>query len=397
MNFKSFIRYAVLCVLLVMAGNAYTQSRTELEKQKERTLKEIRRTTSVLNEVSKGKSSSINRLVILNRQIKNRRILMSQVDQEIKLLNVRIEDNTFVIQSMEEDVVKMKEDYAKIIQAAYKHRGGFYYLNYILASRSINQAYKRLKYMKQYAEYRKKQVYLINQIQDLLKKKNEELQRQKIEKTELLKEYQNAKIALDKEVAQQKKLVNQFSKQERAIKRKLARQRSQAKKLEKEIRVMIEREMKKKGEKLRLTPEQIIISKDFEKNRGKLPWPTKTGIVTQSFGVHPHDFLKNVKVRNDGIDITTLAGEKARAVFNGEVMKVIAIPGANQTVIIRHGNYLTVYQNLVKVKVKVGDKVSIKQEIGSIYTDKSEGNDTTLGFMIWKETQKLDPEDWLSK
>jgi septal ring factor EnvC (AmiA/AmiB activator) len=298
---------------------------------------------------------------------------------------------------MEEDVVKMKEDYAKIIQAAYKHRGGFYYLTYILASRSINQAYKRLKYMKQYAEYRKKQVYLINQIQDLLKKKNVELLQQKIEKTELLKEYQQAKIALDKEVSQQKKLVNQFSKQERKIKSKLAQQRRQAKKLDKEIRLMIEKEMKKKGKTLKLTPEQVIISKDFEKNKGKLPWPTKTGIITESYGVHPHDFLKNVQVRNDGIDITTLAGEKARAVFNGEVMKVIAIPGANQTVIIRHGNYLTVYQNLVNVNVKVGDKISIKQEIGYIYTDKNEGNDTTIGFMIWKETQKLNPEDWLSK
>jgi septal ring factor EnvC (AmiA/AmiB activator) len=394
---KSFIRYITLFTLLIWVGDAYSQSRTELEKQKERTLNEIKKTTSVLNEVSKGRSSSINRLVILNRQIRNRRILMSQVDQEIQLLNWRIEDNTFVIRSMKEDVVKMKEDYAKIIQAAYKHRSGFYYLTYIMASRSINQAYKRLKYMKQYAEYRKKQVYLINQIQDLLKKKNDELLQQKIEKTELLKEYQHAKSALDKEVSQQKKLVNQFSKQERKIKSRLAQQRRQAKKLDKEIRMMIEKEMKKKGENLKLTPEQIIISKDFEKNKGKLPWPTKTGIITESYGVHPHDFLKNVKVRNDGIDITTLAGEKARAVFNGEVMKVIAIPGANQTVIIRHGNYLTVYQNLVNVNVKVGDKISIKQEIGYIYTDKNDGNDTTIGFMIWKETQKLNPEDWLSK
>lgn len=387
----------MLFTLLLWVENGYSQSRTELEKQKERTLKEIERTTSVLKEVSKGKSSSINRLVILNRQIKNRKILMSQVDQEIKLLNVRIEDNTFVIKSMSEDVVRMKEDYAKIIQAAYKHQGGFYFLSYILASRSINQAYKRLKYMKQFAEYRKKQVYLINQIQDLLKKKNEELQKQKKEKTALLNQYQDAKIELDREVAQQKKLVNKFSKQERGIKRKLAQQRRQAKKLDKAIRSIIEKEMKKKGQALKMTPEQVIISKDFKENKGKLPWPTKTGIITQSFGVHPHDFLKNVLVRNDGIEITTLAGEKARAIFNGEVMKVIAIPGANQTVIVRHGNYLTVYQNLIDVKVTVGERVSIKQEIGTIYTDKGDGNDTTMGFMIWKETQKLDPEDWLSK
>ncbi len=398
MRFKILNKYVlVLLVLIIQGPLVHAQNRVELEKKKSNTLKEIDETTAILKEVSKGKSSSINRLVIINRQIRNRKRLMGQLNQEIIYLNIRIGDNEYVIKSMGEDVKRMKNDYASLIIAAYKHKPPYSELTYVLASKSINQAYRRLKYMKQYAEYRKKQVYLINQIQDLLETINKELLLQKREKNNLLIEYQIVKNALDKEVLQQQGLVKNLRQQEKEIKRKLAKQRRLARKLDKEIRNLIEKEMKKKGGAYKLTPEQELISEEFVKNRGKLPWPTKSGIITQSFGVHPHDYLKNVMVRNDGIDITTLKGENARAVFKGEVMKVIAIPGANQTVILRHGNYLTVYQNLTNVKVKVGDSIKIKQELGIIYTDKNDGNDTTISFMVWKETQKLNPEDWLSK
>ena len=398
MRFNSLNSFVlVLLVFFIQGVLVHAQNRVDLEKKKSSTLKEINETTAILNEVSKGKSSSINRLVILNRQIRNRKRLMGQLNQEIIFLNIRIDDNEYVIESMAEDIVRMKDDYASLIIAAYKRKPPYSELTYVLASKSINQAYRRLKYMKQYAEYRKKQVYLINQIQDLLETKNEELLLQKIEKNNLLIEYQVVKNALDKEVLQQQGLVKNLRQQEKEIKRKLAKQRRLARKLDKEITDLIEKEMKKKDGAYKLTPEQELISKDFEKNRGKLPWPTRSGIITQSFGVHPHDYLKNVMVRNDGIDITTLQGENARAVYDGEVMKVIAIPGANQTIILRHGNYLTVYQNLTNVKVKVGDIIKIKQELGIIYTDKNDGNDTTISFMVWKETQKLNPEDWLSK
>ncbi len=398
MHFRFIYKFCLLFLVFTIPGVfTQAQNRSELENRKTSTLKEIDQTTAILKEVSKGKNTSINRLVILNRQIRNRKRLMGQLNEEISFLNIRIADNEFVIESMGEDIVRMKKDYASLIRAVYMHKPPYSELTYVLASKSINQAYRRLKYMKQYAEYRKKQVYLINQIQDLLETKNNELLVQKRQKNVLLVEYQIAKNALDKEVNQQQGLVKSLGQQESEIKRKLAKQRRFARKLEKEIRDLIAKEMKKKGGGYKLTPEQVLISKDFEKNRGKLPWPTKTGIITQSFGVHAHDYLKNVKVRNDGIDITTLQGENARAVFEGEVMKVIAIPGANQIVILRHGNYLTVYQNLIEVKVKVGDSIKIKQELGTIYTDKGEGNDTTISFMVWKETQKLNPEDWLSK
>ena len=144
-----------------------------------------------------------------------------------------------------------------------------------------------------------------------------------------------------------------------------------------------------------LTPAEKVLSGDFSNNRGKFPWPVQRGVITDHFGDHPHAVLKYVVVRNSGIDITTQANAKARAIFKGEVTKVVAIPGANFAVIIRHGNYLTVYSNLSDVFVKAGQSVEIKDEIGSIFTDQNDDNKTVLKFQLWRESTKLDPEDWL--
>ncbi|MDX2444055.1 MAG: peptidoglycan DD-metalloendopeptidase family protein [Bacteroidales bacterium] len=373
------------------------QSLSELEKRRTEANTEIQKTTNILNEVSKGKKLSINRINIINRQIRNLKGLMNNLNEEITDITVKIDDNQYVIESMESDIVRIKSDYAQLIQEAYKQKSPYFELTYVFASKDINQAYKRIKYLKQYAEYRKKQVYLIDRLQDLLEKKTNELLFHRQEKNDLLDQYDIAKSDLSVAINKQQNQVARLQKRERDIKKELAKHRRQAKKLDNEIKSLIAKEMKPKTGPNKLTPEQNIVSENFEKNRGKLPWPTQSGIVTESFGVHAHPVLKNVQVRSDGISITTLKGTKARAVFDGEVMKIFAIPGANQTVIVRHGNYLSVYKNLVDVKVETGEYISIKQELGTIYTNANEGNDTTLNFMIWKEMEKLDPENWLSK
>ena len=397
MKFRNSSTIIICLVLLLLSGAVHGQSRSELERRRNDANKEIEKTTKILNEVSKGKKLSINRINIINRQIRNLRRLIGNLNIEISELNTRINDNKFVIESMEEDVVRIKSDYASLIQAAYKLRSPYFEITYIFASKDINQAYRRIKYLKQYAEYRKNQVYLIDRLQDLLEKKTNQLLQQRKEKNDLLDQYDLAKADLDAAVSKQQNQVARLQKRERDIKKDLARKKRLSTKLDKEIKAIIEKEMKPKTGVNKLTPEQSVISENFVKNKGKLPWPTNTGIVTESFGVHSHPVLKNIKIRNDGISITTLEGTKARAIFDGEVMKVFAIPGANQTVIVRHGNYLTVYKNLVDVKVGIGELISIKQELGTIFTNKNEGNDTTLNFMIWNEMKKLDPEIWLSK
>lgn len=394
MRFKILI---VCFVSLLLAGPILGQDRSELEKRRSETDKEIKKTTQILNEVSKGKKLSINRINIINRQIRNLQNLIGDLNEEISNITTRIDDNQTVIELMEEDIRQIKSDYSRLIQEANKQRSSYYELIYVFASKDINQAYKRLKYLKQYAEYRKKQVYIIFRLQDLLEKKIDELLLQKHEKNDLMAQYDIAKSDLSVAITKQQSQVTRLQKRERDIKKELARQKKLSARLDKEITSLIEKEMKSKSGTGKLTPEQNVVSENFEKNRGKLPWPTQSGIVTQSFGVHSHPVLKNVKVRNDGISITTLEGTKARAVFSGEVMKIFAIPGANQTVIVRHGNYLSVYKNLIDVKVAVGENIAIKQELGTVFTNINEGNDTTLNFMIWKEMEKLDPEIWLSK
>ena len=173
--------------------------------------------------------------------------------------------------------------------------------------------------------------------------------------------------------------------------------------MQQEIERVIADEAKKANRKvskdsgLALTPEEKVLSGDFSNNRGKFPWPVQRGLITDHFGEHAHAVLKYVLVRNSGIDITTQANAKARAIFKGEVTKIVAIPGGNMAVIIRHGNYLTVYSNLSNVFVSAGQKVDIKEEIGSIFTDQDDDNKTVLKFQLWRESTKLDPEDWLSR
>ena len=207
------------------------------------------------------------------------------------------------------------------------------------------------------------------------------------------------------QIRQQKSEQNEYyaglQQKQRELKQKLEQQRRVEQRLQKEIERIIAEEAKKaaasKDKKgFGLTPAEKELSTDFGKNKGRFPWPVDRGLITEEFGEHPHPVLKRVMVRNNGIDITTSAGEKARAIFRGVVSRVVAIPGGNMAVIIRHGNYLTVYSNLSDVFVRVGQNVDTKQEIGKIYTDPSD-NKTVLKFQLWHENQKENPEDWIVK
>jgi septal ring factor EnvC (AmiA/AmiB activator) len=190
---------------------------------------------------------------------------------------------------------------------------------------------------------------------------------------------------------------------EKDLKRRLENQRKAETKLQQEIERVIADEARKSNRKsskeadFALKSEEKILSGDFNNNRGRFPWPVQQGIITDHFGEHPHAVLKYVVVRNAGVDITTQANSKARAIFKGEVTKVVAIPGGNLAVIIRHGNYLTVYSNLSDVSVKADQKVEMKQEIGTIFSDASDDNKTVLKFQIWHESTKLNPEEWLNR
>ena len=392
------VKYISFCfVVLLNVGLVYPQTRKELEVRKKNARTEIEKTNRIIKEVSKNQSISLNKIKLLNKQVNNRKELIVNMEEELVMFSIRIQDNEFVINSMEADIEKIKKEYGMLLQSVYNQRPPYFELIYLFSSQNLNQVYKRTLYLRQYSQYRKKQVHLIVQMQNLLDLKNRELIYQKEQKEIILVEIRDENLKLDRDIGKQETYYSNLKKRERELRRDIRRSEEIARKLDIEINRILEEEARKAKSIYMLTPGEKLISEEFVKNRGKLPWPTKTGIVTGQFGVHPHPVLRHVKIDNGGIDIATTSGSKVRNVFKGEVMKIIAIPGANQTVIIRHGSFLTVYRNLINVTIKVGDSVDTLQEIGTVYTDHLGGDNTTLHFRIYNEKENQNPELWLSR
>ncbi len=295
----------------------------------------------------------------------------------------------------------MKTEYAKLIRMTYLGRTPSGQLFFLFSAESFNQAYRRLLYMRRYTAYRNNQAELMKTLQQLLNEKAEDLEKLKSTRQQLLDEARNETEKLAQEKSKQNREVQDLKRRQQDLKSKLQQQRSVEQQLEREIQRIIEEEARKKrdaGEPAyALTPEQKLVGDSFAQNKLKLPWPVERGVITERFGIHRHPVLENVQVRNNGINIATETNAGVRAVFNGEVSRVFGISGGNSAVIIRHGNYLTVYSNLKEVIVKKGDKVSVHQKIGTVYTDADDGNKSILKFQIWRENQKLNPEEWISR
>jgi septal ring factor EnvC (AmiA/AmiB activator) len=240
---------------------------------------------------------------------------------------------------------------------------------------------------------------LIRSIQNELKSEIKELEEIVLQKEALARQKAGENRKLEREKRNKDQMVKELSGQEKELKSKIAENKKIARRLEKEIASIITAEASRGRSRNmydQLTPEEKLISDNFMGNKGKLPWPTERGVIISRFGKHQHAVLKQVTVQNDGIDISTVQGAEARALFDGVVSKVFAFLGANYTVIMRHGNFLTVYQNLINVRVKPGDVVMVKQVLGTVFTE-DETNSTLLHIEIWKELNKQNPEDWLSR
>jgi septal ring factor EnvC (AmiA/AmiB activator) len=316
-----------------------------------------------------------------------------------------IDQNAWLVSSLNADLEGLKKEYANMIVFAQRNQTNYSKLLFVLSSNSFNQAYKRLMYLRQYTEYRKRQAELIQWIRDLIQVKVGRLQQQRTEKETLLQSKKREADQLNNEKKQQGQYLTTLQQKQKEFEKKLHEQQAIEAQLSNEIQKIIEEEVQKAKKKAKetgkttyeMTPEEKLASGQFEQNKHRLPWPVERGVITDHFGVHEHPVLKNIQVKNNGVDISTAQGTLARSVFAGEVSKVFMVSGGNYAVIIRHGKYLTVYSNLVKVQVKSGDKVSFKQSIGTISTDSEDDNKTVLKFQIWKENVKQDPEDWITR
>lgn len=402
--------WVLLILLIIMPVLVLGQNKkNELQTEKKEIEKEIAYTNELLKQTSRNKQSNLNSLVVLQKKINQRERLVNNIRAEINLLENEIEKTSDSVTTLGVELKKLKEEYAKMIYYAHRNRSSYDRLVFLFSSEDFNQAYRRLKYFQQYSVYRQTQARLIAETQTMLSEKETQLEAQKEEKKDLLSSAEQERDRLANERSQVNNIVQDLGKQEKQLKAELRKKRNAVAELEsaiekiiaEEIRLAAERARKeaaatsKTGSGFALTPSELKLSENFAGNKGKLPWPTERGIISGTFGEHQHPVLPRVKVKNNGVDILTSEGEFARAVFNGEVTRVISVPNFNNVVIIRHGEYLTVYSNLDEVLVTKGQQVTTKQKIGRVYTNKSE-NKTEMHFEIWKAKDLMNPSHWLA-
>jgi len=439
-NKSFYIRILMILVIGVLwFSNSYTQNRKELEQKRKQNQKEIEYTNSLIKKTRMEKKNSMNQLLVLNKKISVREELLNTMQSEIQYLDSRIKILIDKIDSLEYDLKKIKSVYAKMIVFAYKTRSTYDKLIFVLSADNFNKTYRRLRYLQYYGEYRQKQIEQIIKTKTEIKNILEQLKEKKTQKEQLKSETEKEKLALSKDKEEQTLVLNSLKKQESELLKKLNSQKKADKQLQESIKALIAEEMRKAREEaerkakelaarkakenaskhnaaenkeavantnktennnksleILLTPEEQLVNDKFEANRGRLPWPTERGVILSSYGEHEHPVLKGVKVRNDGIYISTLPGAKVRTVFDGEVSKVLAIPGKNKIVLIKHGNFFTVYSNLNEVFVQPGQKVKTKQSIGTANTDPDEDK-TYVELQIWNGNIKMNPELWISK
>ncbi len=388
-----------ICLIGLVSLPVMAQDKEELEKRKVSTLKEIEMARELLDQTQDKKRSSIRRVAVLNRGIKSRETLISTIVREIDEMDVQIDILEDEIQGLQNDISTGKQEYAHILRSVYINHTEEEKMMFLLASEDLNQFYQRLKYLKYLTDYRERKVEELKILLSRQEARTDELLRARNEKASLLESKEKENRSLVRERSQRNNMIRQLAQDEKRIRKEIEEKERIRKELEEKIRKMIEEETRRtSGNSVitSLTPEQKLVGSNFLQNKGRLPWPVDRGVVTAEFGLIDHPVLSGVKISNNGIDISTNPGTTARAVFDGEVTSVFAILGANYAVIIRHGEYLSVYQNLVELKVKAGDKVVTKQEIGTVHSNAEDGI-TELQFQVWKSKEILDPSKWLSK
>lgn len=407
---------SILILFLVFFGvQVFAQSRSELEKRKAQLNKDIEMTNSILKKTATDKRVTLKQLNLLRTQIRLKEEKINTINSEIRLLDGQINENINQVKSLQSQLVQLKSDYAAMIRFAQKNQGSYSKLMYIFAAKDFNQAYKRMKYLQQFGEYRQKQARYIEDTQSSIKGKISQLNRNKLDKDHLLNDQEKEKTTLGSAQNKQAKAVNSLTSQEKRLKQDLAKKRRDAQQLDRAIRQAIAKEIeiarrkaeeeariaavkakaagkeapvaKKTGSVLNTTPEAAKLSADFVSNRGRLPWPVANGVVTQYAG--RQKIGVNVVVDNTGWIIKTNPGSVVRSIFEGEVTTVIDIVGST-VVIVKHGEFFTAYKNLGSVSVSKGQKVSTKQSLGT-----ADGQ-AEIEFHIYKSRDEQDPKYWLA-
>ena len=429
----------LVLLLLALVNPVYCQktkgkSKKQLQSEITSLQKEISTANQLLKKTKKDKEMTLNEVNLLDKKIKQREQLIKAYNEQIAVLDEEINAGQSNIKTLNSDLSKLRKEYAKMITFANKNRSHYDKLGFVFASQNFNQAFRRLRYIREFSDARKVKMDQIASTERRISGEVEASQQAREEQAALLKDEKEQQEALKKEKEELNSQVAKLKKKEGNLQQDIKNKQQQTQKLQKAIDDIIAEEIRKanaeaerkrkeetkkkaaankdkgktatttapatpapsKEKGMALTPSEQTLSSNFVNNKGKLPWPVERGVVSSSYGKHASVVSSKVTVTNNGIDIATTEGAKARAVFNGEVASVAKLVGSNTVVIIRHGEYFTVYSNLENVTVKRGDKVKTKQNIGTVHTNKNE-NKTEIHFELLKEQSRQNPANWLSK
>lgn len=384
---------ALATLLLFLAPAVFAQkTKAQLEKEKQEQLEKIKDVERIIDETVSKKKNSLGELNALSQRIQDQLGLIAVVKGEADLLDNDISENQDIISSLQRDLTQLKQEYAQMLFVAQKANNSATRLTFLFSADSFNQFMMRLQYMHQYGETRKQQIVEITRVQQTLTDKVNDLQKQLDEKNKLLAEGIAENKNLENLKSRQTSLVHTLETQEKKLRSDLENTKKAVAELDKLIDKIIKEEIERSRNAK--SENNTALSSSFEENKSKFNWPV-TGFVSQHFGRQKHPVLKGVILQNDGINIQTKENEKVHCIFNGEVRAVAFIPTLGSSVIIKHGEYLTVYAGLKDVYVKMGQKVVTNQEIGTVLSN-GEGA-PELRFQIRKNTTPLDPQDWLRK
>ena len=379
-----------------------SKQQKELEAQRIRLKKEIKQINTILFKNSKTRKNALTEVEDLQVKLNVRSELIKVTNQQANLLTSKIRINEKNISVQRKELEDLKSEYANLIRKSYESKSLQNRLMFLFSSENFLQAYKRLRYLKQYVRYRRKQGKAISEKTKLLQQLNQILSNEKADKILLIEENRIVQREIEKEKKEQNSLIKNLERRQKKLASQISKKEKQQRAIDREINRLIREAIAasnsragKKGKKtFQLTPEAKLLADNFISNKGRLPWPLEKGIVVQGFGRQRHPVVKTTIIQSNGVVIATEPLAQVRSVFEGEVMSIIVIKGSNPSVLIRHGNFITLYTNLAKLYVKKGEKVNAKQAIGEVFTNQQTGK-TQLQFGIFNNVKALNPKDWV--
>jgi septal ring factor EnvC (AmiA/AmiB activator) len=392
---RCFIFYFLLS--LTLGYGQAQKSKTQLQKDKQKSLTRIKETEKILNETSKKKKNTLGELTALSARIREQENLVGSIKSEVNIMDKDLQENYGILNSLSEDLDRLRSEYGKMMFATQRATGGVNKLTFLFSAASFDQLMMRLKYMEQYGKARQEQARAIRQVQEQLTGQVRQIDSLRLQKSSLLKEELKENDQLKSLKDKQKNIVKSLEKEEKKLRRELEENKKAVARLDKLIADLVREETAKAARESKVksnvsSAAAALTSASFEGNRKKFAWPVN-GFISQRFGKQRHPVLPRVETWNDGINIQTRESEQVKSIFKGEIRRVAFIPGIGPCVIINHGEYFSVYAGLKDVTIKIGDKVETNQVIGKVLMN-AEGK-SELRFQIRKNTVALNPEEWL--